>query len=120
MEFKNRKKEQKTGQAKQNPIRTFLRAHFLLSKRVTFWYPCLFYCFVLGVTLVYNDQKIIEKSRKLQTLDDAYKMEVGRLEKNNQFIPYPVRQNIENSMEAKSFIKNGKRYYITMKNKEQE
>ncbi|MDR1113320.1 MAG: hypothetical protein LBL18_06150 [Bacteroidales bacterium] len=120
MEFKNRKKEKKTGQSKQNPIRTFLRAHFLLNKRVTFWYSFLFYCFVLGLTMVYNDKKITEKLRKLQMLDDAYKMEVGRLEQNNQFIPYPVRQNIENSMEAKYFIKNGKRYYITMKSKEQE
>jgi hypothetical protein len=120
MEFKNRKKEQKTVQPKQNPIRIFLGGHFLLSKQVTFWYPCLLYLFVLVVIMVYNDQKITEKSRKLRILDDAYKIEVGRLEKNNQFIPYPVRQNIENRMEAKHFIKNGKRYYITMKNKEQE
>jgi hypothetical protein len=116
MEVKNRKKEQKMRHPKQSPIIIFLRGHFLLSKRVTFWYSYFIYLFVLVVIMVFNEQEIIRKQHRLQKLDNAYKIEIGRLEKHNQFIPYNVRQNIENTMKNKGFTTtNSNRYYITIK-----
>jgi len=116
MEIKNKKREQKTSMPKQNSIRVFLAGYFLLSKRVTFWYPYLIYLFVLIVIMVFNEHEIILKQKKLQNLNNTYKMEIGRLEKHNQFIPYSVRQHIENSMRNKGFNTNDKNcYYINIK-----
>jgi hypothetical protein len=121
MEIKNRKKAQKASRPKQNPVRPFLDARFLLSKQVTFWYPYIFYLFVLVVFMVFNEQEIGRKQEKLQKLDDDYKKEIGRLEKHNQFIPYNVKQNIENAMKNKGFkATDSCRYYIKIKKAENE
>jgi hypothetical protein len=121
MEVKNRQKQQKARQPKQSPLRMFLGGHFLLSKQVVFWYPYLIYLFVLVVVLVFNEREINRKQLKLRELDDTYKIEIGTLEKHNQFIPYNVRQNIENTMKNKGFQSaDTSRYYIRVNKTETE
>ncbi|MCQ2286273.1 MAG: hypothetical protein MJZ76_05300 [Bacteroidales bacterium] len=79
-------------------------------------YPIMGLILLFCGLLIYNQNKLDEKRKKINALENEYNEELSNLKKNNQFIPYEESQELLQIIEEKGFKKNeSSRYKIVIK-----
>lgn len=105
------KTEENKGQKRDSLWKQVLSGDFLFSKRAKKWYPFFLYIFLLMLLVVINEHAIANKRQKIKELETEYKLTIGQLKHNNQYILYDENQRLINLLNEKGFEKNDKHIY---------
>lgn len=76
----------------------------LANRKMRPWYFYFLFVLALTIALVVSEQQIRAKEKKIEKLEDTYKMEISRLKANNQFIPYEKNKILIQKMQEKGYI----------------
>lgn len=112
----------KNEKAKRNSFVTrLLSGDFLFSKEALKWYPYIIFVFLLLVAIVLNEHSMDAKRARIKQLETEYKLTIGKLKKNNQFIMYEENKELVRILNEQGFEKNDKNCYkIVISNKIEE
>lgn len=105
------KTEENKGQKRDSLWKQVLSGDFLFSKRAKRWYPFWLYIFILMLLVVINEHAIANKRQKIKELETEYKLTIGQLKHNNQYILYDENQRLIDLLNEKGFEKNDKHIY---------
>lgn len=105
------KTEENKGQKRDSLWKQVLSGDFLFSKRAKKWYPFWLYIFILMLLVVINEHAIANKRQKIKELETEYKLTIGQLKHNNQYILYDENQRLIDLLNEKGFEKNDKHIY---------
>jgi len=112
METKYKRKKEKEGEPKQrSAFWEFMGGDFLLDEKVIRFYPYIFFLFLLGALIIFNENWIDAKKANIKTLNEEYKNTVSELKEHNQFIPYDSTKRLINLLEEQGFQKDNKNLY---------
>lgn len=105
------KTEENKGQKRDSLWKQVLSGDFLFSKRAKKWYPFWLYIFILMLLVVINEHATANKRQKIKELETEYKLTIGQLKHNNQYILYDENQRLIDLLNEKGFEKNDKHIY---------
>lgn len=105
------KTEENKGQKRDSLWKQVLSGDFLFRKRAKKWYPFWLYIFILMLLVVINEHAIANKRQKIKELETEYKLTIGQLKHNNQYILYDENQRLIDLLNEKGFEKNDKHIY---------
>ena len=106
-----RKKENGEEPQKRSTFWEFMGGEFLLDEKVARFYPFLFFLFVLGALVIFNEKWVDSKKHKIDTLNEKYKNTVSELKEHNNFIPYDSTKKLIHLLEEQGFQKSNKNLY---------
>ncbi len=77
---------------------------YLTNPRVRPWYLYVMLLLLLIGVAIMSEQRITQKQKKIQKLENEYKAEISRLKANNQFIPYEENKALIEELKARGFV----------------
>lgn len=100
----NEENPQKEKRGFSKVLKDVFGGEFLLSRSMRRWYPYIALVLVLMAVMIISEQRIQEKKRHINRLENQYKAELSRLKANNQFIPYEENQILIQKMQDRGYV----------------
>jgi hypothetical protein len=77
---------------------------FLTDPRMRPWYLYILILLILISFSILSEQRIIQKQKKINLLEQEYKAEINKLKTNNQFIPYEENKALIETLKGHGFV----------------
>ncbi|MBO7445593.1 MAG: hypothetical protein J6T86_04210 [Bacteroidales bacterium] len=94
---------------------------FLTNPKMRPWYLYIVILLLLIGIAIFSEQRIAQKQKKINRLEQEYKAEISRLKANNQFIPYEENKALIEVLKERGFVFDEKSdYTVTITTPQEE
>lgn len=77
---------------------------FLTDPRMRPWYLYILILLLLVGIAIFSEQRLVQKQKKINRLEQEYKAEISQLKANNQFIPYEQNKALIEMLKEKGYV----------------
>ena len=77
---------------------------YLTNPRMRPWYLYIVVLMLLVGIAILSEQRIVQKQKKINRLEQEYKAEISKLKANNQFIPYEENKALIEMLKERGFV----------------